>query len=257
MEFSGLQKKKKGQLVHNATIVIGGPGNGKSTFCLDWSKVYMKLYLHKLMEKGVKPRAFIHDPSDSPALRSIPTCAQICKRLKLKVDDPIEFIKAKDKNGNYLWKSGAIRYLGKSEPQEKAMYLMLADHVKDCFVWFDEATNYIDAIPASHQRLPVVNRRNYGWEVFYSFHALKDVPVRWAGKTRITKYVIFRTGEGELQDKDFKRFLPVWWLVKKAYNHLRKLKESEYRVQQHYIIDTLKKEIEFCATLKVPNLKGL
>lgn len=247
---AGMQLRTPGVRHHNVTLAIGKPGTGKSTMCADFVKDYMRLNREKFAEKGISPRAFIHDPSDSGSLAHIPTCRSLVEKYKLVVDDPIDVISLKCSDGSYWWKEGALRYLGQSVAEEQRCYETLCRHFQNGMVWFDEATNYYRTKPKEYQRLPFYNRRNYGWELFLSFHTLRSVPLEFASSSTVTKYILLPTGEGNISEKQFQRFSPVWMLMQSAYQHLRKLSETAYRVQPHYFIDVNAKTKKFFKTIE-------
>lgn len=220
---------------YRAYLVIGGKGQGKSTWLNQRAEEYIRKFSVKY--KYSPPRVFIHDMSDSRAFKGIPTLDQAATHLGLELEDPIEFLAHKDKHGKYSWKEGMLRHVCRSQTDIKKMYRYLADHFRCGLLILDEWTTYVRANPPEWQVDILNNHRNYQLEVFFVCHQLMRVPPFWSRGDMIAKIVLFKTGERNLTYNQLRRYSCSDRLWESFQRIMKKPKINE-RIQYHEVIST-------------------
>ncbi len=228
-------RKKTGARDYRSYLLIGGKGQGKSTLLIDLVEEYLQSFANTYSD-GIYPRAFIHDMSSSRAFRHLPTVEQACQKLELDLEDPLELLTLKDKKGQPVWKKGALRYVCRKGREIQHMHEMLAAHFRNGMVVFDEWTTYVRANPPDWQIDIVNNHRNYGLEVFFVCHQIMRVPLFFIRGDMIAKIILFKTGESELEYRQFRRYSCAEQLWK-AYERVLAAPETNKWVQYHEIID--------------------
>lgn len=229
-----MQEKQTDARDYQAYLIIGGKGQGKSTFLRDAVDIYLDKFSTRY--EKVQPRVFIHDMSGSRAFSDIMTVEQACQQLRIKIEHPLDILAAKDRNGQPIWKSGALRYMCRGIRNIEHMYTYIAEHFKNGLLILDEWTTYVRANPPDWQIDIINNHRNWGVEVFFVCHQLMKVPLFFSRSDMLAKIILFKTGETNLTYKQMTRYScseRLW----QAYQRVEKTPETNYLVQPYEIVE--------------------
>lgn len=251
MQSLSTQPKSAGRKLFEVSLLIGTGGQGKSTFMSDAIARHEKTYSEAWKNYKIIPRAFVHDMSGARPFRHIPTIQQMALWLGKNYDHPMDFVADFDAHG-YLWERKATRYYTSRPGDIERMYVTLIDHFRDGLLILDECSNYIGSNPKEHELIPVNNRRNYGWEVYYSFHKLLDVPNKFGRSANVANFLIWKTGEGEILKKEVRSKYSQWKTIIKAYETVMRTPETEVRTQPFAKVNNLTGE----AVLVTPKING-
>jgi hypothetical protein len=232
-----LVKDNSHGLEFRARLLIGGKGQGKSTWLRDRiddyvvDRDYDKLF-------NCTPRVLIHDMSGSRAFRDFKTTEQFALDHGLKLKDPIAILAAKKTNGQPLFDRGVLRHVCRKEADIERMNGFIADHFRKGVVVFDEWTTYVKPHPPTWQVDLLNNHRNYELDIYYVCHQLMLVPLVWSRGDMIADIILFKTGENNLSQKQIERYAcsgKLW----PAYNRVKKAPKRKTYGQYHEIIKTL------------------
>ena len=229
--------KKTGARDYQSYLLIGGKGQGKSTYLRDAIDDYFSTFSVAYANSPHEPRVFIHDMSGSRAFRDIPRIDQAAQRLGLNLEHPLDLLKLKDTKGNPVWKKGALRYECRKFSEIQYMHEMLAEHFRNGCLILDEWTTYIRANPPDWQIDIVNNHRNYGLEVFFVCHQIMRVPPFFVRGDMIAKIILFKTGEKKLAYKQIANKYSCADDLWDAFQRVMKAPEQDTYVQYHEIID--------------------
>lgn len=236
MKFRSQQKKKKGRRNYEAYLIIGGKGQGKSTFLRDQVDVYLDKFGKVYEDCEVDPRVFIHDMSGSRAFSDIMTMEEAVRQLKVKVEHPLDLLKLKDKKGKPVWKSGALRYVRRRNKDIEQMYNAIADHFRNGLLILDEWTTYVKYNPPEWQVDIINNHRNYGLEVFFVVHQMLRVPSFFSRGDMLSKIILFDTGEANITYNQILKKYSCADALWEAWQRVQEAKETDRLVQYHELI---------------------
>lgn len=229
-------RKKGGFRDYQTTLIIGGKGQGKSTWLSDAIKEYLQTFTPVYQPQGVHPRVFVHDMSGSRAFQHIPTVEMAVQRLQLELEHPLDLIKLRDTNGDPVWKKGALRYVCNRNKDIEHMYNILSSHFRNGMLIYDEWTTYVRANPPDWQIEIVNNHRNYGIELFLVCHQLLKVPPFFVRGDMVAQIVLFKTGEKNITFKDLQRKYSCADELWESYERVLNAKETDNFIQYHEII---------------------
>lgn len=230
------QKKTPGKRDYRSYLILGGKGQGKSTFLRDQIDIYLRKF-SKIYGESVAPRVFVHDLSGSRAFSDIMTVQQAVARLKIKVDHPLDLLKAVDSAGNPVWKSGALRYECRRLREIELMYSYISDNFRNGLLILDEWTTYVRANPPDWQIDIVNNHRNWGVEAFFVCHQIMKVPPFFVRGNMIAKIIIFKTGENNLRYKQVEAKYSCAEQLWTSYNRVKEAPETDNLVQYFEMIE--------------------
>ena len=231
-----IKRKKGGKRDYLARLIIGGKGQGKSSYLNAVSDEYLDKFGKAYAKAGIHPRVFIHDFSESRAFRDIPTVQEVIAKGGLKFDHPLDLLAAKDKKGQPVLKKGKIRYVCRRLADIQHMYLMLANHYRNGMLICDEWTVYVRSNPPDWQVEIVNNHRNYGIELFLVCHQLLKVPPFFVRGDMMSEIVLFKTGEKNITYKQIASKYSCADELWEAYSKLKRTKETDFIIQPYEVI---------------------
>lgn len=230
------ERKKGGFRDYQTTLIIGGKGQGKSTWLSDAIREYLRTFGPVYKSQGIQPRVFVHDMSGSRAFQHIPTVQMAVERLQLQLEHPLDLLTLKDKSGQPVWQNGALRYVCNRNKEIEHMYGILSSHFRNGMLVYDEWTTYVRANPPDWQIEIVNNHRNYGIELFLVCHQILKVPPFFVRGDMVANIVLFKTGEKNITFKDIQRKYSCADDLWEAYQRVMSAPETDNFIQYHEII---------------------
>ena len=172
------------------TLVIGMPGTGKTTT------------LKKLIKQNSK-KALIIDEKDDPSWKNIPRV-------------PPHALNA--------WKKGTKRIF---EPDIKEVLALIAKHVRNAILVFDDASGYLDYFREKNLRRILIDRRHYNLDIFFTFHSLSMCSIDIYNNANYI--LLFKTNDTEKRIKKLEK-LPCGEKILKAFSILQKEKDKHKNI---------------------------
>jgi hypothetical protein len=238
IKFRANQLKNEGGFRdYKSYLFVGTKGQGKSTLMRDLMDVYMVKFSKVYQKSNVKPRVFVHDYSESRAFSDIMTVEEAARRMRVDLEHPMDLLGLKDRKGNYVWKSGMLRYTGRDLDDIEKMYRTLMDHFRNGFLLLDELTSYVSARPPRWLTGVLVWHRNAGVELAFAIHHLLDVPNTFSRGIMLSKLILMNSGEKNITLRQLKSKYSFADELFRAYQRVLRAKPKKTRVQYYEIIN--------------------
>lgn len=179
--------------------IIGVNGTGKSTFATN--------EIIPCYDLRVKKAVIVTQTIDNPAFKKIQ-----------KVTDFEELSSLRN---------GAVKFWDFDSGDDFKLLLKLHDIIvrgalRNGVMLFEDCTNYVDSNPHRIIKTFNVNHRMYGLDLFWTTHALTDLP-KWFRK-RMNLITIFKTGDTFTSERDVKSL---------GYSNYRAVYETWVKVMNH------------------------
>lgn len=234
---ANMKKNEGGSRDYKSYLFVGTKGQGKSTLMRDLMDIYMLQFTKRYSKSNIQPRVFVHDYSESRAFSDIMTVEEAARKLKVNPDHPMDLLTMRDNKGNYLWKSGMLRYTGRDLEDIEVMYRIVMDHFRNGFLLLDELTSYVSASPPRWLTGVLVWHRNAGVELAFAIHHLLDVPNKFSRGIMLSKLILMNSGEKNITLNQLRAkysFADKLW---ESYQRVLKAKPQATRAQYYEIID--------------------
>ena len=248
------RERSEDDVKHECILYIGSKMQGKSSAMRDQIYIRQKTYGKAWAGLPVRYRQFIHDMSGSKAFSEFPTMREAHHAFEKQVKaaeekeegkfkalikgHPMNVVFTKGTDGLPSWKEGGLRFIETELSEIEYMLRVLIKYYRNGLVLLDECSNYVEAKPKTLHKIPLINHRNYGWDVIYAFHRMLDVPNSFGRSNHVSEFRIFKTGEGELTPKDLRSKFSNHHKVLREYNRIRKVKPTNKWVQPYAVVKT-------------------
>jgi hypothetical protein len=162
----------------NVVVIAGGRGTGKTTL------------VQKVMEQSKLPKKLVLDTFHHPSYSDWPAM-------------PMDFF---ERNA---WRKGRFHFHGSDYDKMKAI---VADHVKNTLVVFEDAAKMVHQRPSSSTRRICLDSKQTGNDVIFIYHSIGEIPqllFKW-----MDYLVLFKTQERIENQKTrihcYERILPAF-----------------------------------------------